>query len=93
MILLDIDYVTVEDVPVIRLFGKGEDKRPRIALDRSFRPYIYAVPSNTGSCLEELERAGFKELEVVKRKDLGRPVDVIKIILDHPRKFQRSGRR
>ncbi|MBC7096621.1 MAG: ribonuclease H-like domain-containing protein, partial [Methanobacteriales archaeon] len=85
MILLDIDYVTVEDVPVIRLFGKGEDKRPRIALDRSFRPYIYAVPSNTGSCLEELERAGFKELEVVKRKDLGRPVDVIKIILDHPR--------
>jgi len=85
MILLDIDYVTVEDVPVIRLFGKGEDKRPRIALDGSFRPYIYAVPSNTGSCLEELERAGFKELEVVKRKDLGRPVDVIKIILDHPR--------
>ncbi len=89
MILLDIDYVTVEDIPVIRLFGKDEDNRPIIALDRSFKPYIYAVPSDVDSCLDELEGAGFEDLEVMERKDLGRPIDVIKIILRHPQEVPR----
>ncbi|MDI9623499.1 MAG: DNA-directed DNA polymerase [Methanothermobacter sp.] len=89
IILLDIDYITEDNIPVIRLFGKDENGRPVIALDRSFRPYIYAVPSDIDSCLDELVEAGFEELEVVKRKDLGRPVDVIKIILKHPQEVPR----
>ena len=42
-VLLDIDYVTDNGLPVVRLFGKktgNEKETPIIALDRHFRPYI-----------------------------------------------------
>jgi len=86
--LLDIDYVT-DNIPVIRLFGKDQDKKPVIALDRSFRPYIYAVPSHLDPCLDELRELGFEKLEVVNKKDLGRPIEVIKIVLKHPQEVPR----
>ena len=44
MILLDIDYITKDDKPVIRLFGKVKGKsNDIIALDDSFVPYLYII--------------------------------------------------
>ena len=42
VVILDIDYVTYEDKPVIRLFSKEGDKNI-ILLDDTFEPYLYVV--------------------------------------------------
>ena len=43
MIVLDIDYITEGEKPVIRLFGRepGENPKRIIAFDNSFEPYFY----------------------------------------------------
>ena len=46
-VLLDIDYVTDNGLPVVRLFGKEtgvKEEQLIIALDRNFKPYIYVIP-------------------------------------------------
>ena len=42
VVILDIDYVTYEDRPVIRLFSKDGDKNI-ILLDDTFEPNLYVV--------------------------------------------------
>ena len=86
-VLLDIDYITKNRIPVIRLFGKliGENGGGSkiIALDRTFRPYIYIHPYNVDECIKEL---GLLELEVekIRRKDKGKLKDFLKVTLKHP---------
>ena len=65
MILLDIDYITKDDKPVIRLFGKVKGKsNDIIALDDSFVPYLYIMPNgDIDDCINDL-----KELESAVRK-------------------------
>ena len=48
IVLLDIDYITHDEKPVVRLFGKvkGEKSNDLIALDDSFVPYLYILPVN-----------------------------------------------
>ncbi len=41
--LFDIDYLTQDGKPVIRLWCKGEDGNNFVALDSSFEPYFYAL--------------------------------------------------
>lgn len=52
-VLLDIDYITEDDKAVVRLFGKikenGEEKS-LVALDRSFKPYIYVEAHDPETC-------------------------------------------
>jgi len=85
MVLLDIDYLTVDEMPVIRLFGKDKSgNEPIIAYDSSFRPYIYAIPTDTERCLDDLAELGLEKLEVTERGDLGKPVEVIRIEFRHP---------
>ena len=45
IVLLDIDYITHDEKPVVRLFGKvkGEKSNDLIALDDSFIPYLYIL--------------------------------------------------
>ena len=45
MVLLDIDYITYDEKPVVRLFGKvtGDKSNDLIALDDSFVPYLYII--------------------------------------------------
>ena len=53
MVLLDIDYITEDEKPVVRLFGReiGEEGgRSIIVKDRAFQPYIYADPYNPEIC-------------------------------------------
>ena len=86
-VLLDIDYITKNRIPVIRLFGKliGEDGEGSkiIALDKTFRPYIYIHPHDADECVNEL---GLLELEAekIRRKDRGKLKDFLKVTLKHP---------
>ena len=59
VVILDIDYVTFEDRPVIRLFSKDGDKNI-VLLDDTFEPYLYVVADD----LDELDKASnaIKEL-------------------------------
>ena len=78
IVLLDIDYITHDEKPVMRLFGKvkGENSHDLIALDDSFVPYLYILPSmNIDKCIEDLEELKndeeieFTKLEKVLKKD------------------------
>lgn len=93
IVLLDIDYITYEEKPVMRLFGKvkGEKSNDLIALDDSFIPYLYILPSgDIDKCiadLKELEKNGdleFTKLEKVEKKDFQVPTEFIKISFTHP---------
>lgn len=91
MVLLDIDYVTENDKPVIRLFGKEKgpenlsgDYNHIIALDRTFKPYIYVVPHDMDGALKQLEEMGLENTERMVKKDLGIELEFIKVTLKHP---------
>jgi DNA polymerase I len=93
IVLLDIDYITYEEKPVMRLFGKvkGEQSNDLIALDDSFIPYLYILPSgDIDKCiddLKELEKNGdleFTKLEKVEKKDFQVPTEFVKISFTHP---------
>lgn len=90
-VLLDIDYVTYEEKPLIRLFGKEiGTKKSIIALDDSFIPYFYIVPSDIEVCISDLgelekeEEIKINNIEVVTLKDFQIPKEFIKISFKHP---------
>lgn len=93
IVLLDIDYITYDEKPVMRLFGKvnGENSNDIIALDDSFTPYLYVLPSNNiDKCIADLEslkeegELSFTSLEKVNKKDLQVPREFVKINFTHP---------
>ena len=86
-VLLDIDYITKNRIPTIRLFGKlieenGEGSKI-IALDRRFKPYIYIHPNNVDDCIKELAVLEL-EVEKLRRKDNGKLKNFLKVTLKHP---------
>lgn len=83
--LLDIDYVTRNHKPVVRLFGKLPDGRSIIAIDRNFKPYIYAQPLDFEECINELRALGLNKIERVHRIDNRKEKEFFKITLNHPR--------
>lgn len=87
-ILLDIDYVSENGLPVVRLFGKerGKDEgRSIIALDRHFRPYIYVIPhGDMEKCIQQIETLEIDEVRKVQKKDVGIPKEMLEIVLFHP---------
>jgi DNA polymerase I len=90
-VLLDIDYVTRNQEPVIRLFGKlvGENEEGHIiARDKSFKPYIYVIPSDphrVTDCIHELNELKLISVEKVSRNDMGQRKEVLKVTFKHPR--------
>ncbi|MBR5954274.1 MAG: DNA polymerase, partial [Methanobrevibacter sp.] len=93
IVLLDIDYITHDEKPVMRLFGKvkGEKSNDLIALDDSFVPYLYVLPLNDiDKCvkdLEELEKEeeiAFTKLEKVLKKDFQVTTEFVKLSFNHP---------
>lgn len=92
MVLLDIDYVTLNDKPVIRLFGKEKldnEEKAIIALDDSFKPYIYVIPDNLDLALENIRELGFDDIELLDLQYLGQDEEVIKIIFKHPQEVSK----
>ncbi len=86
-VLLDIDYVTEDERAVVRLFGKlqGEsDQESIIALDRNFKPYIYVIPHDMDRCIRQISELEIEDIEKVEKKDLGKKIEVLKVVLKHP---------
>nr|ABD14869.1 PolA precursor [Thermococcus sp. GT] len=89
--ILDTDYITEDGKPVIRIFKK-ENGEFKIEYDREFEPYIYALLKDD-SAIEDVKKitAGrhgrvvkVKRAEKVKKKFLGRPIEVWKLYFTHP---------
>ncbi|ASJ15968.1 DNA polymerase [Thermococcus chitonophagus] len=89
--ILDADYITEDGKPIIRIFKK-ENGEFKVEYDRNFRPYIYALLKDD-SQIDEVkkitaERHGkivrIVDVEKVKKKFLGRPIEVWKLYFEHP---------
>jgi len=87
-VLLDIDYVTDNGLPVVRLFGKEtevEEEQPIIALDRNFKPYIYVIPEgDIEKCITQIKTLDVAEVSMIKKKDIGEEIELLEVVLSHP---------
>jgi DNA polymerase I len=86
-VLLDIDYVTDNGLPVVRLFGKetGGEEQSIIALDRNFKPYIYVIPEgNIEKCIVQIKTLDVAEVNQIKKKDTGEEIELLEVVLSHP---------
>jgi DNA polymerase I len=85
-ILLDIDYITRNSRPVIRLFGKIPDEnRSIIVLDKNFKPYLYVLPIDVEECIDELTEFELLKIEKQCKRDNGKLKVFLKLTLKHPR--------
>jgi len=86
--LLDATYGVVSGHPEVRLFGVTENDERIVVLDDSFRPYFYVVASDP----EEVRRRlrDVVNVELVRRKLLGRDVEVVKVTLTLPEKVREA---
>ncbi len=85
ILLNDIDYVTHNDKPVIRLFGTDpESNQNVIAYDSSFVPYMYVLAHDLDECLIQLRELGLDNLELETKIDIGVEREFVKITLKHP---------
>src|SRR3989344_2597926 len=93
--LLDCDYVLLNGLPVLRLFGKNKEGKTVCAFYEKFLPYFYVLPSDSDNSVEEsieLLRTNFPndimKLEIVKKTlPIGyddKPADLLKITLKDP---------
>ena len=90
VVILDIDYVTFEDKPVIRLFSKEGDKNI-VLLDDTFEPYLYVMSDNLDECIAEIE----DELDVVRaekvtKKDFQVETQFLKVTFKHPQELAKN---
>ena len=85
IVLNDIDYITRDEKPVIRLFGRDSKTNENvIAYDTTFKPYLYILPNNLDECLVELRQLGIDDLELEDKIDIGVKREYIKATLIHP---------
>ncbi|UCD20693.1 MAG: ribonuclease H-like domain-containing protein, partial [archaeon] len=94
---LDYDYIDDEEgKPVIRIFGKT-DKHEQICVLDTCKPYFYIVPTkrtNIDKFIKIIENTAFEnagrkcyveKVAKVKKKDLGKEVTALKIIVSNPK--------
>lgn len=85
IVVNDIDYITENEKPVIRLFGQdAETHTPIIAVDKTFKPYMYILPYDYEACIISLKEMGIENIELEEKIDIGIKREFIKIILKHP---------
>lgn len=95
MIITDIDYVTNNEKPVIRLFGKtkGEvDGQHIIALDETFEPYLYVIPSDDiEECIDQIEETIEPiKIEKIIKKDFQVEKTFLKVFFKHPQEVPKK---
>ena len=90
VVILDIDYVTYENKPVIRLFSKDGDKNV-ILLDDTFEPYLYVVSDNIEECIKEIEEnLDDVKAEKVIKKDFQIENEFVKVTFKHPQELAKN---
>ncbi len=93
--LLDITYAVSKKGLEVRMYGITRSGERILVIDRSFRPYFYAMLRRTtdkDSALEKLrkklEAKGAIGIELTQRKLFGKPRDVVKITVKVPEKVR-----
>ena len=90
VVILDIDYVTYDDKPVIRLFSKDGDKNI-VLIDDTFEPYLYVVSDNIDACIDEInENLDVISIEKVIKKDFQIEREFLKVTFRHPQDLAKS---
>ena len=90
VVILDIDYVTYDDKPVIRLFSKKGDKNI-VLLDDTFEPYLYVVSDEIDECMSEINsNLDVVRVEKVIKKDFQIENEFIKVTFKHPQELAKS---
>ena len=90
VVILDIDYVTYEDKPVIRLFSKQGDKNI-VLIDDTFEPYLYVVYDDLDECISEIEEnMDVVRLEKVIKKDFQVEREFLKVTFKHPQELAKN---
>ena len=89
VIVLDIDYVTINEKPVVRLFAKKGDKN-FILIDNRFRPYLYALSEDNDKCIERIKEKIDVEAEKVIKKDFKVEREFIKVTFKHPQELAKN---
>ena len=90
VVILDIDYVTFDEKPVIRLFSKQGDKNV-ILLDDTFEPYLYVVSDEIAECINEIqENLEDVRAERIVKKDFQIEKEFIKVTFKHPQELAKN---
>ena len=90
VVILDIDYVTYEGKPVIRLFSKSGDKNI-ILIDDTFEPYLYVVSDDIDECISEIKNnPDVISVEKVIKKDFQIENEFIKVTFTHPQDLAKN---
>ncbi len=90
VVILDIDYVTYEDKPVIRLFSKDGDKNI-ILIDDTFEPYLYVMSDEIDECISEIQdNLDVVRVEKITKKDFQIEKEFIKVTFKHPQELAKS---
>lgn len=90
VVILDIDYVTHEEKPIIRLFSKDGDKNI-VLLDDTFEPYLYVMSDNLDECITEIEdNIDVVKVEKVTKKDFQVETQFLKVTFKHPQDLAKN---
>ena len=90
VVILDIDYVTFEEKPVIRLFSKDGDKNI-VLIDDTFEPYLYVMSDNLDECISEIEdNIDVVKVEKVTKKDFQVETQFLKVTFKHPQDLAKN---
>ena len=90
VVILDIDYISYEDKPIIRLFSKDGDKNV-VLLDDTFVPYLYVYSKTPDECINDLEDLlDDVIIEKVIKKDFQIEKTFIKVTFSHPQEVSKN---
>ena len=90
VVILDIDYVTFEEKPVIRLFSKDGDKNI-VLLDDTFEPYLYVMSDDLDECINEIEdNLDVVRVEKITKKDFQIETEFLKVTFKHPQELAKN---
>ncbi len=82
--LVDVDYIVIDNFPVIRLFCVNTNLERRIFYDKNFKPYCY-VDSDLASFRKNTSNLSFIDsTEIIERYNLGRKSSLIKVYTKLP---------
>jgi len=85
--ILDIDYVVVNEEPIVRVFGKNKDGNTVCVFREGYMPYFYAMGGEVRGVLKD--EGQVVSIEKVKRKLVfggGKESELFKVTLKNPAK-------
>ena len=89
VIVLDIDYITIDDKPIVRLFAKDGDKNV-ILIDENFKAYLYAVSDDVDKCMSNITENLDVQVEKIIKNDFRKEREFIKVIFNHPQELAKN---